>query len=66
MEQSRLVRGRRIMDAETVARAGYEGLIAGKPVVIPGLMNRVQTLLPRLLPRSLVPGIVRSAQERAH
>ena len=66
MEQSRLVRGRRIMDVGTVAQAGYEGLMAGKAVVIPGLMNRVQTLLPRLLPRSLVPGIVRNAQERTH
>lgn len=66
MEQSRLVRGRRIMDVETVAKSGYAALMAGRPVAIPGLMNRVQTLLPRLLPRSLIPGIVRSAQERAH
>lgn len=66
MEQSRLVSGRAIMDAATVARAGVDGLLRGQPVVIPGLMNRIQTLLPRLLPRALVPGIVRSAQERVH
>jgi short-subunit dehydrogenase len=66
MEQSRLVSGRRIMDVETVAKAGYTGLLRGRPVVIPGLMNRIQTLLPRLLPRSAVPQIVRNAQERTH
>jgi short-subunit dehydrogenase len=66
MEQSKLVRGRQIMDAGSVARAGYAGLMRGRPVVIPGLMNRIQTLLPRLLPRSAVPPIVRQAQERSH
>ncbi len=66
MEQSRLVSGRQIMDVATVAQAGYKGLLRGRPVVIPGLMNRIQTLLPRLLPRSAVPPIVRNAQERTH
>lgn len=66
MEQSRLVQGRQIMDVGTVARAGFLGLMRGQPLVIPGWINRVQTLLPRLLPRTLVPGIVRRAQERSH
>lgn len=66
MEQSRLVSGRQIMDVETVAQAGYEGLLRSRPVVIPGLMNRVQILLSRLLPRSIVPQIVRNAQKRTH
>jgi hypothetical protein len=66
MEDSKLVRGRRIMDAGTVARAGVEGMLAGRPLVIPGFMNRVMAFLPRLVPRSILPGIVRSAQERGH
>lgn len=66
MEQSRLVRGRRIMGVDAVADAGYRALLRGKPVEIPGLMNRIQTLLPRLLPRAAVPPIVRQAQERSH
>ncbi|HEU4326586.1 MAG TPA: SDR family oxidoreductase [Roseiflexaceae bacterium] len=66
MEQSKLVSGRAIMDAATVARAGFEGLMRERPVVIPGLMNRIQTFLPRLLPRAFVPAIVRQAQELAH
>lgn len=66
MEQSRLVSGRAIMGVDAVAEAGYQGLLRGRPVVIPGLINRVQTFLPRLLPRRVVPPIVRNAQERTH
>lgn len=66
MEQSRLVSGRQIMGVNTVAQAGYNGLLRGQAVVVPGLMNRLQTLLPRLLPRAVVPQLVRSAQERTH
>jgi short-subunit dehydrogenase len=39
------------MDAATVARAGYDGAMAGRRVVIPGLMNRVRVLAARLAPR---------------
>jgi uncharacterized protein len=39
---------------ERVARAGYEGLMTGHRIVVPGKPNRVITLLPRLLPRGLV------------
>lgn len=66
MERSRLVSGRKIMDVETVAEAGYAGMLRGRPLVIPGLMNRVQAFLPRLIPRSLLPQIVRNAQAQAH
>jgi short-subunit dehydrogenase len=66
MEDSRLVHDRQLMDAAAVARAGYAGLIAGDTVVIPGMRNRVQAFLPRLLPRAIVRRAVRSAQERAH
>jgi uncharacterized protein len=37
--------------AERVAREGYEGLMGGHRVVVPGGHNRIVTLLPRLLPR---------------
>jgi short-subunit dehydrogenase len=39
------------MDAATVAQAGYDGAMAGRRVVIPGLMNRVRVLAARLSPR---------------
>jgi short-subunit dehydrogenase len=40
--------------AERVAREGYAGFMAGQRVVVPGGANRIVTLLPRLLPRSLM------------
>ncbi len=40
--------------AERVARDGYDGLMGGHRVVVPGKPNRILTLLPRLLPRGLV------------
>ena len=37
--------------ADRVAREGYAGFMRGHRVVVPGLPNRVLTLLPRFLPR---------------
>jgi hypothetical protein len=61
MGASRLVQGG-LDDPGDVARAGYEGMRAGKTVVVPGLQNKLQTLLVRLLPRSVVRSLVRRAQ----
>ena len=40
--------------AERVAREGYAGFMAGHRVVVPGTLNRITTLLPRLLPRAVM------------
>jgi len=40
--------------AEQVAQAGYDGFMAGKRIVIPGLGNKVMSFLPRLLPRGVM------------
>ena len=45
-------------DAASVARAGYAGLSKGRRLVIPGLFNRVGTMLPRFFPRGLATRIV--------
>lgn len=63
MGHTRLMSGR-IMDAETVARAGYRGLMTGKAVVIPGIRNRLLALVVRLLPRDVVTHMVRRIQEQ--
>ncbi|HEY8210656.1 MAG TPA: SDR family oxidoreductase [Myxococcaceae bacterium] len=65
MESSKLVQGK-IMDSATVAKVGYRGLMAGKPLVIPGFSNQVQAMAPRLIPRSAMPAIVKRAQARVH
>lgn len=59
-----MVSGRKIMDAATVARAGYRGLMAGKTVVIPGIRNRILVESVRFSHRSMVTQIVRNMQER--
>lgn len=42
------------MPADRVAEAGYRGLMAGRRLVVPGFMNKVVTVLPRLVPRAWV------------
>jgi hypothetical protein len=40
--------------AERVAREGYNGLMRGKRLVVPGTENKIAIFLPRLLPRAWV------------
>jgi uncharacterized protein len=54
-----------VTDAASVARAGYDGVLKGKRIVIPGLMNKLMPLTVRLAPRSMVTRVVRRFQERA-
>lgn len=39
---------------ERVAREGYDGLMAGRTIVIPGFANKVLCQLPRFLPRGVL------------
>ena len=64
MEDSRLFRAGHVMDAATVARIGYRGLLKGKPLVIPGAVNRVMAHGTRLVPRSVAARMAKMAQER--
>lgn len=64
MEESKLVSGQKIMDAETVAQIGYRGLMDNQTVVIPGLKNQLLTQSVRFMPRKMVTKIVRKMQEK--
>jgi short-subunit dehydrogenase len=55
---------RAVMDARTVAEAGYRGLLAGKTLVIPGLRNNLLARTVGMMPRKLVTKVVRGIQER--
>jgi len=48
----------------SVARAGYEGLMARKTLVIPGFRNKLVPWMIRLSPRAMVPRVARRMQER--
>ncbi|MBD2344272.1 SDR family NAD(P)-dependent oxidoreductase [Anabaena subtropica] len=63
MADSKLVKGKRMMDAATVAHIGYDALMQGKTIVIPGLINKIFAKSIRFIPRNLVTKIVRSMQE---
>ncbi|MDJ0615773.1 MAG: SDR family oxidoreductase [Calothrix sp. MO_192.B10] len=64
MEDSKMVKDRKIMDAKTVAQIGYRGLMSGKTVVIPGIKNQLLAQSIRFTPRKLVTKIVRGMQEK--
>jgi short-subunit dehydrogenase len=61
LEKSRLFQGGivAVLDPVTVAKIGYEGLIKGQRVVIPGLINKLGVLSVRVTPRRLVAQIAR-------
>jgi short-subunit dehydrogenase len=63
MEQSRLVAGRRLPTAGAVALAGHRAMLAGKPVAIVGLQNRLLAASVRLTPRPVVRRVVQWMQE---
>jgi short-subunit dehydrogenase len=64
MQDSGLVKGKKIMDARTVAEAGYRAMLAGKTLVVPGVKNKLLAQSVRLSPRSMVTKLVRAMQEK--
>jgi short-subunit dehydrogenase len=50
--------------AESVAEAGYRGLMRGQRVVVPGLASKLITIFVRLVPRRLLLRMVDSRQSR--
>ena len=52
-----------VMQAGPVARAGYKGLLRGRRVVIPGLLNHLGALLAWLAPKRMVLSLLAAAQK---
>jgi hypothetical protein len=50
--------------AEEVAEAGYRGLMRGQRIVMPGLANKLITVLVRVLPRRFLLRLVGTRQSR--
>jgi short-subunit dehydrogenase len=58
-----LFKAARIMSASAVARAGYQGMMKNKAVILPGLVNQLTPWGMRLLPRGWVTAIVQKLQK---
>ena len=43
-----------VMDAPRVARVGYDAMMKGKPVAVPGLRNKMIPIAARLIPRPII------------
>lgn len=56
---------RRGMNAAQVARAGYDGMLGAKTIVIPGAYNTLMAFMIRFSPRALLSQIVRHLNESA-
>ncbi|TAH20111.1 MAG: SDR family oxidoreductase [Cytophagales bacterium] len=65
MEESALVKGKKLPTSKEVAEYGYKAMIKGKTVAIHGFMNYLMANSVRFTPRALVVKITRKIQDKA-
>ncbi|MEI6265752.1 MAG: SDR family oxidoreductase [Sphingobacteriia bacterium] len=65
MEESNLVKGRKLPSSKEVAVYGYDAMLKGKTVAIHGIMNWLMANSVRFTPRALVVKITRKIQDKA-
>jgi hypothetical protein len=64
MEESKLVKGRKLPSSAEVAAYGYKAMMQGKKVAIHGMMNYLMANSVRFSPRSMVLKMVRMIQDK--
>ncbi|MFO0322170.1 MAG: SDR family NAD(P)-dependent oxidoreductase [Bacteroidota bacterium] len=65
MEESNLVKGKKLPTSKEVAEYGYASMMKGKTVAIHGIMNWIMASSVGFLPRSLVVKVTRKIQDKA-
>ncbi len=65
MEESKLVKGKKLPTSKAVAQYGYKAMMKGKTVAIHGFMNRILANSVRFMPRTMVTVITRRVQDKA-
>jgi uncharacterized protein len=66
MEESKLVKGKKLPTSKQVAEYGYAAMMKGKKVAIHGMMNYLLANSVRFSPRWMVLKFVRNLQDKAH
>jgi len=66
MEESALVKGKKLPTSKEVAEYGYMAMMSGKTIAIHGLMNWIMANAVRFTPRALVVKITRKLQGNSH
>jgi uncharacterized protein len=64
MEESALVKGKKLPTSKEVAEYGYKAMLKGKTVAIHGVMNYIMANAIRFVPRSVAVAIVRKIQDK--
>jgi short-subunit dehydrogenase len=64
MEESKMVKGKKMPSANEVANFGYQSMLKGQVVAIHGVKNYLMANSVRFSPRSLVVKLVRSMQDK--
>jgi uncharacterized protein len=64
MEESQLVKGKKLPTAKEVAEYGYKAMLKGKTVAIQGLMNAFLANSVRFMPRAVVVKVIRMLQDK--
>jgi uncharacterized protein len=66
MEESKLVKGKKLPTSAEVAAYGYKAMMKGKRVAIHGFMNKILANSVRFMPRGVVLAVTRKMQDKAH
>lgn len=66
MEESALVKGKKLPTSKEVAIYGYKAMMTGTTIAIHGLMNYIMANSVRFLPRALVVKVTRKIQDKAN
>jgi uncharacterized protein len=66
MEESALVKGKKLPTAKEVAEYGYKSMLAGKTVAIHGMMNYIMANSVRFTPRAIVVKLTRKLQDKSN
>jgi short-subunit dehydrogenase len=65
LEESALVKGKKLPGSDKVAAYGYNAMLNGKTVAIHGIMNYIMANAVRFMPRAFVVKVTRKIQDKA-